>query len=260
MHLQRNYWMKFLVVLSLLACLSLAACGSSEDEETPEPPTATAAPAAQSEPAATPTESAPTSSDSASTPEAAAESAASGAGREVFQIDPAQSEARFIVHEVLFGSPNEVIGSTTEVSGTIEVDLDDPTKTQMGPVQINARSLATDNRFRNRSVNRLILQSNRDEYQYITFTPTAIEGLPTEANVGEPLALQVTGDLKIRDVVQPVTFAVTVTAESPTQLTGIGQTTVQRADFDLTIPSVQGVADVTEDVTLQLEFVANANP
>lgn len=258
MHLQRTHWLKFLVVLSLLACLLLAACGSSEDEETPEPPIAT--PAAQSEPAATPTESAPAASDSAVTTDTTSESAASGAGHEVFQIDPAQSEARFIVHEVLFGNPNEVIGSTTEVSGTIEVDLDDPTKTQMGPVQINARSLATDNRFRNRSVNRLILQSNRDEYQYITFTPTAIEGLPAEAKVGEPLALQVTGDLKIRDIVQPVTFAVTVTAESPTQLTGLGQTTVQRADFDLTIPSVQGVADVTEDVTLQLEFVANANP
>jgi polyisoprenoid-binding protein YceI len=270
MHLQRTHWMRILVVLFLLVCLVLAGCfGSSEDEEASEAPTATTAPAAQAEPTATPTESAPAPTAVANTTDAEAETEAEAsdeasgdepAGRQIFQIDPAQSEARFIVHEVLFGNPNEVIGSTTEVSGTIEVDLDDPTKTQIRPIQINARSLVTDNRFRNRSVNRLILQSNRDEYQYITFTPTEIEGLPTAANVGEPLSLQVTGDLQIRDIVQPVTFAVTVTADSPAQLTGLGQATVQRADFDLTIPSVEGVADVTEDVTLELEFVANANP
>jgi polyisoprenoid-binding protein YceI len=264
MHLQRPQWMRFLVVLSLLAGLTLAGCfGSSDDEETPEdpPPTATAAPAAQPEPTATPTESAPAADASAT--EAEAEPAASDeetAGRQTFQIDQAQSEARFIVNEMLFGNPNEVVGKTTEVSGTIDIDLDDPTQTQISPIQINARSLATDNRFRNRSVNRLILQSNRDEYQYITFTPTSIEGLPAEAKAGETLSLQVSGDLQIRDIVQPVTFAVTVTADSPAQLTGLAQTHVQRADFDLTIPSVEGVADVTEDVRLELEFVATANP
>jgi polyisoprenoid-binding protein YceI len=265
MHLQRTHWMRFLIVLSLLAGLTLAACGSSESEETPEAPPATEAPAAQPEPTATPTESAPapTAAPSASEAEGDSEAGATGeeaGGRQAFQIDPAQSEARFIVHEVLFGNPNEVIGVTTEVTGTIEVDLDDPAQTTISPIQINARSLATDNRFRNRSVNRLILQSNRDEYQYITFTPTAIQGLPAEATVGETLSLQVTGDLQIRDIVQPVTFTVTVTADSPTQLTGLAQATVQRGDFELTIPNVEGVADVTEEVTLELEFVANATP
>jgi polyisoprenoid-binding protein YceI len=82
--------------------------------------------------------------------------------------------------------------------------------------------------------------------------------LPDEANVGDTLTLQITGDLKIREIVQPVTFEATVTADSESQVTGLAQTTVQRADFELTIPQVEGVADVTEEVRLELQFVAVA--
>jgi polyisoprenoid-binding protein YceI len=175
-----------------------------------------------------------------------------------FQIDPAGSAARFIVDEVLFGNPNTVIGSTSDVTGTLEINLVNPAQTVISPIQINAATLATDNRFRNRSISRFILQSNRPEYQTITFTPTAVSGLPSAAQAGDVLALEVAGDLQIRAAVQPVTFAVTVTATSASRLTGVAVATVQRADFGLTIPEVDGVADVTEAVRLELEFVAAA--
>ncbi len=151
-----------------------------------------------------------------------------------------------------------MIGSTSDLTGTLEIDLDDPTQTLISPIQIDARTLATDNRFRNRSLSRFILQSNRDEYQYITFTPTAITGLPAAAQAGDVLELEVTGDLQIRDITQLVTFATTVTATTTSLLTGFATTTVQRADFELTIPEVEGVADVTEEVRLELDFVAVA--
>jgi polyisoprenoid-binding protein YceI len=239
----------------LLVCLLLAACsGTPATNQSAEAPAATPVVAVQQQPAPTATEGAPTAEP---TPEAAG-AAPVAAERQIFRIDQSQSEARFILDELLFGSPNRVVGRTGEVSGEIEIDLADPIQTRVGAIEINARDLATDNRFRNRSVNRMILQANRDEYQFIIFTPTAIEGLPAVANVGDTLALQITGDLLIRDVVQPVTFAVTVTAVSATELHGLAQTIVQRADFDLTIPSVEGVADVSEEVQLELEFVALA--
>jgi polyisoprenoid-binding protein YceI len=254
-----------LPLLALLLCLTLSACfGSSESDQVAEAANAPAAPvqeaptaaptetAADATPAAAPTEAAPAQ-------EATSEVVPAAGERQLFQIDPAQSEARFIVDEVLFGNPNTVTGRTNEVSGQIEIDLGDPTQTTVGEIQVNARALATDNRFRNRSVNRLILQSNRDEYQFITFTPTAIEGLPAQATVGNTFSFQMTGDLKIREIVQPTTFEVTVTADSATQISGLAQTVVQRADFELTIPNVKGVADVTEEVRLELDFVATAS-
>jgi polyisoprenoid-binding protein YceI len=256
----------------------LAACfGSSESDA--ETPTNTPAPVATEAPPATPTASAPeptpTSAAEAQTPETQTEEAQTDAGAPtaapaqeasepvifqpvIFQIDPEQSEARFIVDEVLFGDPNTVVGATNEVSGQVEIDLSNPAQTTVSAIQINARSLATDNRFRNRSLSRMILQSNRDEYQFITFTPTAVEGLPDEATAGDTFSFQITGDLQIREIVQPTTFDVTVTADSETQISGLAQTVVMRGDFELTIPNVEGVADVTEEVRLELEFVATA--
>ena len=236
----------------LLLCLMLAACfGSAEDTVAEVANTPTAVASATETPTAMPT-AIPTSP-------ASSEAARPAQEARIFQIDPEQSEARFIVDEILFGKPNNVVGRTNEVSGTIAINLTDPAQTTVGEIRINARSLATDNRFRNRSVNRLILQSNRDEYQYITFTPTAIEGLPAEAGVGDTFSFQIIGDLKIREIVQPTTFDVTVTADSAAQISGLAQTVVRRADFELTIPNVEGVADVTEEVQLELEFVALAS-
>ena len=186
------------------------------------------------------------------------QAASAAAGVRRFVLDPAQSEARFIIDEILFGEPNTVVGSTNAVSGTLTVNLDDLAQTSIDPVVIDASELATDNRFRNRSLRRLILQSNRDEYQYITFTPNEIEGLPERPATGEAANLTVTGDLQIRDIVAPATFAVTVTATSDTVIEGLAVGMVQRADFDLQIPDVDGVAEVSEDVRLELEFVALA--
>ena len=58
---------------------------------------------------------------------------------------------------------------------------------------------------RNGAIRRFILQSDRDENQYIVFTPAAIEGMPDAVAVGEPFSFQVTGDLTIRDVTRPET-------------------------------------------------------
>jgi polyisoprenoid-binding protein YceI len=248
--------------LFLLLALMIAACFGSSDESTPVPtatpaptqaPTATAAPTAASAPAA-----ASSGTTTATKSTASADPAKAAAAPVVLQIDPSQSEARFIVDEVLFGNPNTVTGRTNSVSGQINIDMADPAKTTVGPIQVDARTLATDNRFRNRSISRFILQSNKDEFQYITFTPTSITGLPSAAKAGDNLTFQIAGDLQIRDTVKPVTFDVTVKADSPTQISGLAKATVQRSDFGLEIPKVQGVADVTEQVQLELQFLAKA--
>jgi polyisoprenoid-binding protein YceI len=268
------------VSLCLLLCFLLAACFGSSDsdkvaEAVPDTPTPQAQPTAAptATVSATVSDPAPTASDAVSNPasdpasntvsntniSAQVTPVQQASKRQLFQIDPEQSEARFIVDEVLFGNPNTVTGRTNKISGQIEIDLNDPTQTSVGEIQIDARGLATDNRFRNRSLSRLILQSNRDEYQYITFTPTAITGLPAKASAGDAFTFQITGDLKIRDTVKPVTFDVNVKADSDKQVSGLAQAVVQRADFGLTIPKVEGVADVTEEVHLELQFIATAS-
>lgn len=175
-----------------------------------------------------------------------------------FVIDQAMSEARFLVNETLLGVPTEVKGVTNLISGTIEIDAANPAETSIGTITIDARDLRTDRDLRNRSIRRFILESGKDEYRYITFTPTAIQGLPVQAAAGDTFSFEITGDLKIKDVSKPVTFTVDLNADSDVQVSGLATATISRADFDLSIPSAPGVADVTDEVRLELAFTARA--
>src|SRR6266508_2907393 len=79
---------------------------------------------------------------------------------------------------------------------------------------------------------------NTDEYEYISFTPSALAGLPQSASVGQPFTFQVTGDLTIKDVTKSATFEVAVTPSVDGALAGTATTTINYADWDVSIPSV----------------------
>lgn len=235
------------VLMALLAFL--AACGAATPSAAPP---AAVAEATVTQPAAEP--------QTALAEEAAAPADEVDPAAEerilTFVIDPAQSQARFTLDELLMGNPKTVVGVTSGVAGQVTVNLNDHSLTEIGPIQIDARSLETDDNMRNRALRRMILASEQDAYQYIVYTPTVIEGLPETVTVGEPFEFTVTGDLKIRDITHPVTFAMTVTPRSETEVQGGARATVQRADFDLSIPNVPSVANVSEEVLLEFDFVA----
>jgi len=177
---------------------------------------------------------------------------------QTFTIDQSASEARFYINEVLLGVPTEVKGVTSLISGTLTVDPTNPAASRIGTISVDANDLRTDRNLRNRAIRRFILETGDEANRYITFTPTAISGLPAAAAPGDSFTFQVTGDLKIKNTVKPVTFDVELTADSATQISGLAKATVKRSDFDLTIPSAPGVADVTDEVRLELAFTAKA--
>ena len=55
--------------------------------------------------------------------------------------DPAASEARFLIVEILRGEPKTVVGKTNQVTGQIAVDLNDLSTAAVGPVQVNVQTL-----------------------------------------------------------------------------------------------------------------------
>jgi len=174
----------------------------------------------------------------------------------LFEIISSESEARFIIDEVLNGTPATVVGTTDQVAGQLAVDTANVDNTQIGVIQINARTLTTDNNFRNLAIGNRILYT--DDHEYITFTPTAISGLPENVNVGDAFTFQITGDLTIREVTEQVTFDMQVTAVDEDRLVGSAATTIQYADFDINIPTVPSVTDVSDTVSLEFDFVAGA--
>ena len=182
--------------------------------------------------------------------------ASSTSGTQLFQIVPDQSEVHFTMSEMLHGQPNTVIGRTNQVAGSIAIDPTQPANSQVGPIRVDARTLVTDSSMRNRIIERAILQS--DQFEYIEFKPTALTGLPQSVALDQPFTFRITGDLTIRSVTHPITFDATVTPVSATQVKGTAAATIQRADYNLVIPSVPSVADVSEAVQLQIDFVATA--
>jgi polyisoprenoid-binding protein YceI len=178
------------------------------------------------------------------------------AGVMVFAIQPSESEARFVIGEILAGQPNTVIGVNRQVQGQFSLDLSDPGASQIGALQIGAGGFVTDSNLRNRAINQFILESGA--HPVITFTPTSIGGLPEAVVVGQPAELEITGELTIRDITQPVTFTALVTLVAEGRLEGSASATIQRADFELAIPQVPRVAGVDEQVILEFDFVALA--
>lgn len=219
--------------------------------------------AATSVPATTAAQSATEDTDEAASTESAEADATqavalASAGGTTYRIDSAQSEVRFKMQEDLRGTRTDVIGITKDVGGDIIVDLANPQNSTVNPIVINARTLATDNDFRNQAIRSRILRSADAAYEFITFTPTEITGLPTSPITDGPVTFQVTGDLKIIEVTRPVTFEVTVDAVSAEQISGSGTAVINWEDFNLSIPNAPGVANITPETTLEIDFVATA--
>ncbi|MCY4079251.1 MAG: YceI family protein [Caldilineaceae bacterium] len=275
-----------LIIFVLLAALLLAACGGSDapasdaeeapaaaDTATPVPepdPTDTPVPVPTDTPMPEPTDTPVPEPEPTSTPEpepeppptaapqeeSAAESAEMPGTGQTFVIVPEESEARFSIDEELFGQPKTVIGTTNAITGEITVDAANPAASVIGPIQIEAGTFVTDNDRRNGAIRRFILQSNR--YQFITFSSTELTGMPESVAVGDEVEFEVTGDLTVREVTNPVLFIVTLQVISESELRGSAATILVLDDFELTIPEVPSVANVGEEFIVEFDFVARA--
>lgn len=260
---------RFMMVLLLFGVvLTAAACGLLQEPAEPSAPLeavpldieAADEPVVVEEPTAAaeqpPVEEPEAEAEEMEVVEETAESAPS-TGLVIYEISQSDSEVRFELDEDLRGNRITVAGTTNQVAGQIALNLSDLSTAQVGQIQINARSLVTDNDFRNRAIQNEILDTG--DYELITFVPTAVSGLPASAVVGEAISFTIDGELTIRDVTESVTFSVTATAVSASQISGTATATVLRDTYGLTIPEVPSVANVEEEVDLIITFVANGS-
>jgi polyisoprenoid-binding protein YceI len=178
-------------------------------------------------------------------------------GLQVYAISQEASQVRFELDEDLRGERKTVVGTTDQVAGEIALNMSDLSSAQVGVMQINARTLVTDSNLRNRAIQNEILDTGG--FEFITFTPSSISGLPDSIEVGQEVSFTIEGVLTIRDITLPVVFNVVARADSDQQLSGTASAVINRADFNLNIPSVPNVANVEEQVELYIDFVAGAS-
>lgn len=176
-----------------------------------------------------------------------------------FEIDQTSSTASFELGELLRGQPNQVIGTTDQVVGQFRVDLDDLSTVEFSDIVINARTFATDSSTRDRQIRGpIILNSASDEHELITFAVTSVDGLSGQVSTGDSFQFNVTGDLTIKGITHSVTFDVDATLSDGSTVEGSAMTEVLREDFGIGIPGVSSVAEVTDEVTIRLDFVAKS--
>ena len=180
-----------------------------------------------------------------------------GSGK-VFTIDSSGSEASFTIDEVLFGQQNTVVGTTSQVAGQIQVDKDDPSKSQVGQIKVDLTGLKTDSNLRNNTIQGRILETDDASISSPCSRRNPSAGCLKSVTVGEVFSFKITGDLTIHGVTRSATFDTTATLESDSKLTGQAQTTIKYKDFDINIPDVPSVSGVLDTVKLALNFTAHS--
>lgn len=176
-----------------------------------------------------------------------------------FTVVPAETEARFLIGEVLAGNAIIVVGTTNDVEGQIFVDYANPQAATMSTIQVDMSTLETDNGFRNNAIHGRILETENPDFRYATFEATGFEGLPESVTVGQPFETQITGNLTIHGVTREETFSITITPVSETRIEGLTSLTILYDDYGVQILRLPDqVASVEDEVTLELEFVAEA--
>jgi polyisoprenoid-binding protein YceI len=263
-------------LLALAGLLLLAACAAPpSNSETPAPTAAipatapvTVAPAAQPTAAQVPATVAPTVAPAASATIAAPAAAASGtpaagsastnnaaapAAAMKLVIDPNASEARFQAREVLAGHnlPNDAIGKTKAVSGAIVIQLDGKLVADQSSITVDISTLTSDVAMRDGFIKRSTLQT--DQYPTVTFAPTSVEGLPSPLPTSGDVTFTIKGDLTVKGKPYPTTWQVTGHIDG-NQMTGTASTSFKFEDVGLTMPHVQRVLSIEDNLKLVLDY------
>lgn len=194
----------------------------------------------------------------AAPPEAAVVEAAGIEEPITYRIAPG-SKVWFVIDEMFRGSPKTVYGVNPKVAAEVVADPSDPSAVALGEVVVKAAFFDTEPGeepsplgdeigWRDTAINRFILDSN--EYPTITFVP---DGPLNLAGLDEPI--NVAGDLTVRDTTRKVTFVTTVEIISDDRVEVTGYADVRRQDFGLKIPNVAHVADVSDELRLELDLI-----
>jgi polyisoprenoid-binding protein YceI len=177
-------------------------------------------------------------------------------GPQRFVIVPAESQASYQVAETFLNQGNRLniaVGSTNAVKGEITIDRARPASTRIGTIVVDISQLKSDSARRDNMIRNNWLESSK--FPMAEFVPTEIRGLPETYQDGREITLQVTGNLKIRDVSKPTTFVVSVKLDS-TMLTGAATATILMTDFGFDPPSILGILKAENQAKLELRFVA----
>ena len=238
------------IVIAVISLFILAGCATQ------------AAPSSTKPAAAAPTqaEAQPTEAHTATPTEAPSETlpqeSAPASGPLELNIVPGESSVSYEVGETFFNQNNRfnvAVGTTTQLSGKINLDPANPQNSSMGTIEVDISQFQSDSGRRDNTIRDRFLESS--QYPIATFVPAQIEGLPTSYSEGETLNFKVSGDLTVHEVTRPVTFDVEATLVN-NKLQGSATTTILMSDFGVGPIQMAGILGTEDEVKINMQFVA----
>jgi polyisoprenoid-binding protein YceI len=170
-----------------------------------------------------------------------------------YVLAPDGNEVRFIVREQLAGAtlPNDAIGSTRAVTGTIVLDRSGKVDPSASRIVVFLDSLKSDQERRDRFIKRRTLVT--DSFPTATFVPTELQGFPSKLPQSGALTFSILGDFTVHGVTKAVSWDVTANVAGGA-IAGKATTHVQFGDFGMERPRVAIVLSVVDDIKLEFDF------
>ena len=166
-----------------------------------------------------------------------------------FVVAPGESSATYTVNERLVGLslPDDAIGHTTAVTGTIYLDG------RPSHVVVDASKFTSDQPTRDHSI--LTRGPNLNQYPLAEFTVPNLGDLPATYRPGDTITRTVQGTMTIRDVERPMTFAVQARMQGDV-LYIVGKTDFTWDDFQMPKPTARTVISVDDTIHAEVLLVA----
>ena len=263
-----------LIVAAVL--FALAACGSSEDSDgaPPRPPTATGAAPAQQPPtpppATLPTATVvqpnvppdtPMAGELAPAQDPTAESAGPGDSGDESRVTVTigdESLARYVIGEQLANRdlPNDAIGETPNVSGSIVLDADGKVVPELSALVVDVSTLESDSGRRDNYLRGNTLQTST--YPEARLAVNEAIDLPWPLPDTGQATFMLVGDFTVRDVTKVVKWD--VTAEFGPQITGQAVAVFTFDYFEMSKPRLAFILSLDDEIRLELDFVASVTP
>ena len=250
--------MRITILMLTIISLLLAACSAAAPQ--PEASSPTQATQPTQPPLAQPTEvpTAPVEPSPTDIPAAEPSSTEAPAAGSVmaYQIITGDSQLKYEVGEVFLNDNNRfnlAVGVTTQVTGEILVDMAAPQNSQIGTISADISQFQSDSSRRDNALRQRFIETAR--YPIVTFTSTAIEGLPQAYTEGQEIPLKISGDLTIREVTRSVTFDALVKLEGGS-LSGSATTTILMSEFGFGPIDILGTLKTEDQAKVTLALVA----
>lgn len=174
-------------------------------------------------------------------------------GRVHYVVAPAGNEARYRVREQLVGLdlPNDAIGATQEVAGSLVVDANGNVVRDSSRIVVTLTNLKSDKDRRDNFIKRRTMETER--FPTVELVPTALQGLNGKPTTPGPTSFELLGDLTVHGVTRPTTWKVTARTDGA-DIVGSATTAFTFKDFSLDQPKVPVVLSVADTIKLEYDF------